>query len=273
MATADASRVTARGGKSREGRMTLGAHLIELRRRFLISAAALVVAMIVAFFIADPIIDLLTEPIREIAARRGIPNSALLNFGTITGGFDFRLRMAFSIGIFLAAPVLLYQIWAFIMPGLTRKEVRYTIGFLCAAIPLFFAGCYAGWIVMPHIIELMSTFVPEGGVNFFDYREYYDFIFKLLLVIGVAFVLPVLLVLLNFAGVMSGKAILKAWRWAILAITLFTAMATPAADVVSMFLLAIPMVGLYFAAVLVAIIHDRRVAKRLANDPVLGSLS
>lgn len=253
--------------------MSLGAHLLELRRRFLISAAALVVGMIIAFFIADPIIHLLTEPIREIADRRGTPNSALLNFGTITAGFDFRLRMAFSIGVFIAAPMLLYQVWAFIMPGLTRKEVKYTVGFLCAAIPLFFAGCAAGWFVMPNIIELMSRFVPEGGVNFFNYKEYYDFIFKLLLVLGVAFVLPVALVLLNFAGMMTGKAILKAWRWAILTITLFTAMATPAADVVSMFMLAVPMIVLYFAAVLVAILHDRQVAKRRAKDPVLGGLA
>ena len=253
--------------------MSLGAHLLELRRRFLISAAALVVGMIIAFFIADPIIELLTEPIREIADRRGIPNSALLNFGTITGGFGLRLRVAVSLRIFLAPPMLLYQVWAFIMPGLTRREMKYTLGFLAAAIPLFFAGCAAGWFVMPNIIELMSTFVPEGGVNFFEYKEYYDFIFKLLLVLGVAFVLPVLLVMLNLAGMMSGKAILKAWRWAILAITLFTAMATPAADIVSMFLLAIPMVVLYFAAVLIATINDRRVAKRRAADPVLGSLS
>ena len=83
-------------------------------------------------------------------------------FSTVTSGFDLKLRIAFAIGLLISAPVWLWQIWAFIMPGLTRKEIRYTIGFLAAAIPLFFAGCYVGLVVMPHIIELMASFVPEG---------------------------------------------------------------------------------------------------------------
>ena len=244
------------------------AHLIELRNRLLYTIVAVGVVFLALVPFANEVYAIIASPLMTV-----MPAGMSMIATEVASPFLTPLKFTLAAAVTLTIPFILYQIWAFIMPGLTRKEVRYTIGFLCAAIPLFFAGCYAGWIVMPHIIELMSTFVPEGGVNFFDYREYYDFIFKLLLVIGVAFVLPVLLVLLNFAGVMSGKAILKAWRWAILAITLFTAMATPAADVVSMFLLAIPMVGLYFAAVLVAIIHDRRVAKRLANDPVLGSLS
>jgi sec-independent protein translocase protein TatC len=148
------------------------------------------------------------------------------------------------------------------MPGLTRKEIRYTWGFLGSAIPLFFAGCFVGWLIMPHIVELMASFVPDGAGLFYDSSYYYDFILKLLLVIGVSFVLPVFLVLLNVAGVMSGKAILKGWRVAVLVITIFTAMATPAADVVSMLMLAGIMIVLYFGAVGVALLFDRRRFKR-----------
>lgn len=243
-------------------RMSLGQHLVELRKRLLISALGIVIGMVIAFLLAQPIIDLLTVPITMIAERTG---KAVLNFDTITGAFDLQIRIAFAVGLIISAPVWLLQLWLFIGPGMTRKEMRYTVGFLGAAVPLFFAGAFAGWLVMPHIIDLMSRFVPEGAANFFQYSYYYDFILKLLIVVGVAFVLPVFLVLLNLAGVMSGMAILKGWRIAVLAITIFTALATPAADVISMFLLAIPMLVLYFAAVGIALLVDRRRAKRAAT--------
>ncbi|MFS0733145.1 twin-arginine translocase subunit TatC [Microbacterium sp. 1P10UB] len=248
--------------------MSLGQHLIELRKRLMISALGLVAGMVIAFFLAKPIIDLLTVPISVIAERTG---KAVLNFDTVTGAFDLQIRIAFAVGLIISSPVWLSQIWLFIAPGMTRKETRYTVGFLGAAIPLFFAGTFAGWLIMPHIIELMSSFVPEGAANFFQYSYYYDFILKLLLVVGVAFVLPVFLVLLNVAGILSGMAILRGWRFAIIAITVFCALATPAADVISMFLLAIPMLGLYFAAVGIALLVDRRRARRAAAEFAAGA--
>jgi sec-independent protein translocase protein TatC len=254
--------------------MSLGQHLVELRRRLMIAALALVVGMVIAFIITDPVISLLTTPIAEIAARRGDDLTAL-NFDSITAGFDLRMRIAFAIGIIISAPLWMWQIWAFLMPGLTRKEVRYTWGFLGAAIPLFFAGCAVGFLIMPHIIELMSQFVPEQGALFYKYDYYYDFVFKLLLVVGIAFVLPVFLVALNVAGVMSGKAILKGWRVAILVSTIFAAVATPAADITSMLLLGGIMVVLYFAAALVSLLFDRgrrrREAKLVADETPPGA--
>jgi len=242
--------------------MGLGQHLVELRKRLMIAAAALVLGMVVAFFITDPVIHLITEPIRVIAERDGEASKVELMFSTITSGFDLRLRMSFAIGILVSAPIWLWQIWAFIMPGLTRKELRYTVGFLAAAIPLFFAGAYVGLLTMPHIVELMNSFVPEGGASFYDAAYYYDFVFKLLIVVGVSFVLPVFLVALNVAGVMSGKAILKGWRVAILVAVIFSALATPAADIVSMLMLAGILIVLFFAAAGVSLLFDRRKAKR-----------
>lgn len=241
--------------------MSLGAHLVELRKRLMYAALALVVGMVVAFIVADPVIHFITEPIRIITEKRGDDFSAL-NFGTVTAAFDMRMRIAFSIGLFISAPVWLWQIWAFIMPGLTRKEVRYTIGFVLAAVPLFFAGCYLGVMVMPHVIEIMWSFTPDGATNFYYAQEYYDFVFKLMIVIGVSFVLPVFLVALNLAGVMSGRAILKGWRVAIIIATVFAALATPAADVVSMLMLAGILIVLFFAAAGLSLIFDRRKRKR-----------
>ncbi|MEU4015839.1 twin-arginine translocase subunit TatC [Microbacterium sp. NPDC028030] len=252
--------------------MSLGAHLVELRKRLMYAALALVVGMVVAFIVADPVIHFITEPIRIITEKRGDDFSAL-NFGTVTAAFDMRMRIAFSIGLFISAPVWLWQIWAFIMPGLTRKEIRYTIGFVVAAVPLFFAGCYLGVMIMPHVIELMWSFTPDGATNFYYAQEYYDFVFKLMIVIGVSFVLPVFLVALNLAGVMSGRAILKGWRIAIIIATVFAALATPAADVVSMLMLAGILIVLFFAAAGLSLIFDRRKRKRdeatgLLPDPV-----
>jgi len=156
----------------------------------------------------------------------------------------------------------LYQIWAFLVPGLTKREVRYSIGFFLTAVPLFLAGCLSGWLVFPHIVTLLSSFAPTDSSSVFTAKSYFDFVLKLVLVIGVAFVLPLFLVLLNFIGVVSAKSILRSWRIAILVIVLFTAIATPAADIISMFLLAIPLVLLYFGAAGIAVLHDRRVAKR-----------
>ncbi|MCK3768214.1 twin-arginine translocase subunit TatC [Microbacterium aerolatum] len=248
--------------------MSLGAHLVELRRRLMICAAALVVAMLVAFFVTDPIIDFITAPVERIADEH--PEVIVgLTFSSVTAPFDLRMRMAFSIGIFLAAPVWLWQIWAFIMPGLTRKEMKYTIGFVAAAIPLFFAGCYVGSLVVPHVIELMATFTPDGANNLYEGKLYFDFIMKLMLVVGVSFVLPVFLVALNVAGIMSGRAILKGWRVAVLIASVFAALATPAADVVSMLLLAGILVVLFFAAAGVSMLFDRRKTKQMKAEGLL----
>lgn len=243
--------------------MTLAQHLIELRKRLMIAAIALVVGMVVAFIITGPVIELMSVPIRQIAEQRG-DDFARLNFGTVTSAFDLRVRIAFAIGLLLSAPVWLWQVWAFLMPGLTRREIRYTAGFLGAAIPLFFTGAFVGWLVMPHVVEIMATFVPQQGAQFYDAVYYYDFVFKFVLVIGVSFVLPVFLVALNLAGVMSGRAILKGWRVAVLVATLFAAVATPAADVISMLMLAGILIVLFVAAAGLSLLFDRRRAKRQA---------
>lgn len=248
--------------------MSLGAHLIELRRRLVISAIALVVAMVVAFFITDPIIAFIAEPVNRIAQERG-EDLVGLTFSSVTSPFDLRLRIAFSIGIFLSAPIWLWQIWAFLMPGLTKKEIRYTIGFVAAAVPLFFAGCYVGTLIVPHVIELMATFTPEGANNLYETSAYYDFVFKLMLVVGISFVLPVFLVVLNVAGIMSGRDILKGWRYAILIASTFAALATPAADLVSMLLLAAILTVLYFAAALLSLLFDKRKNKKAAAAGLL----
>ncbi|WP_298039470.1 twin-arginine translocase subunit TatC [uncultured Microbacterium sp.] len=250
--------------------MSLGGHLKEARRRLIISAIGVVIGMVIAFFVTDAIIWYITSPIRILDEARGTETPfAQFVFSGVSSAFDLRLRIAFAIGVLLSAPVWLWQIWAFIMPGLTRKEIKYTIGFVSAAIPLFFGGAYVAVMVAPHVIEVMSNFVPEGGVNYFNAKEYYDFIFKFIIVIGIAFVLPVFMVALNFAGLLTGKTMLKGWRWAVLIASLFAAIATPAADIFSMLLLAGILVVLYLVASILSMILDRGRRKRAKAQGLL----
>lgn len=250
--------------------MSLGQHLIELRKRLFRSAIAVLLGAVIGWFVYPWVWDGLRAPIEIIAESR----SAVLNYQGITTAFDVHMQIAIYAGILISSPVWLYQIFAFLVPGLTGKEKRYTFGFVFTAIPLFLAGCVAGWFVVPHIVILLNSFVPAEDAAFIDAKDYLGFVLKLILAVGIAFVLPVFLVLLNFVGVMSARAILKGWRIAILMITLFTAIATPAADPFSMFLLAVPMVFLYFVAVGVAFWHDAIAARKLKRlDAEFGSAS
>ena len=259
-------------------RMSLGDHLRELRKRLFISAIAIVVAAVIAFVnwgwvanlfglpwtmrnLTSIVQDGMRVPIDQLAKS----HNAVISYTTVSSAFDLTVQIGLTIAILIASPVWLFQVFAFLVPGLTGKEKRYTFGFFFSAVPLFLAGGFVGWLLFPHMVELLASFTPSKDSILLDAKYYYDFIIKLVLAVGVGFVLPVFLVLLNFVGVLSAKAILGGWRVAVLVITLFCAIATPAVDVASMFLLAVPMVALYFAAVLVATVHDRAAARRLAR--------
>ncbi|BAU32395.1 twin-arginine translocase subunit TatC [Microcella alkaliphila] len=246
-----------------EGRMTLGQHLVELRKRITIAGVAIIIAAIGGWWLVDPIWAALSEPVLRIAEEQD--RDASLTYVTVGEAFDTHLIIMFLVGIVVASPVWLYQLWAFIVPALHKNEKGYAVGFLVAGAPLFISGCVAAWLVFPNIVTLLTGFAFSDSATLLQARIYLDFAVKFILAIGVGFVLPLLLVLLNFARVVSAQAMLKAWRWAILAIATFTALATPAADVLSMVLLAIPLVGLYFAACAVAAFNDRRIARKEAT--------
>ncbi|GAA1964083.1 twin-arginine translocase subunit TatC [Microbacterium deminutum] len=250
--------------------MTLGQHLREFRRRMIWAVVGLLIGSVAGWFLSGFILEAMRAPIAALAEQQH--RLAELNYDNITGAFDLRIRIALTIGIVLSSPVWLYQIWAFLVPALNRKELRYGLGFFLSAVPLFLAGCAAGALVVPHVVELLTSFAPSESSSLIEASQYFDFVLKLVLAIGIAFVLPVFLVLLNFVGVLSGRTIIRSWRIALLTIVVFAGIATPSADVISMFLLAIPMVVLYLAAAGIARIHDRRVARTAAAlDTALGA--
>lgn len=243
--------------------MSLGEHLVELRNRIIIIAIAIAIGAVGGWFLSDLVWTALEVPVEQIATSQG--RDAQIVFPTVTGAFDLKVQLAIWSGVIISSPVWMYQIFAYFVPALTRKERRYVFGFFFSAVPLFLIGCFTGWLVLPRMVSMFTSFVPNEAASFLDASYYFQFVIKLMIAIGIAFIIPVFLVMLNFIGILSAKAIISNWRIAVVVILSFTAIATPSADVVSMFLLAVPMIVLYFASWLIAVLHDRRAAKRQAE--------
>ena len=247
-----------------EGRMPLRAHLVEFRNRVLVAGIAVLVGAVAGWFVYDSVFEALIQPLRDIAAD---PTREIrVNFGNVATSFDLQVQISIWIGVILSSPVWIFQLWAFVTPGLTRRERWYAIGFMVAAVPLFLGGVALAWLILPNAITFLTGFTPETPDNFegniasniIEARDYLAFVTRLLLAFGVAFLIPVVMVGLNFTGLVSGRALLKAWRVAIVMIFLFAAVASPTPDLTPMFALAGPMVLLFFVAVGIALVNDWR---------------
>jgi sec-independent protein translocase protein TatC len=245
-----------------DGRMSLGDHLRELRRRIIIAAAAVAVGSVLGWFEYDWLFNRIMAPLRKIAAERhGLVN---INFGGITQPFTVQLQVALFVGIIVASPVWLFQLWGFIVPGLSKKEKRTSMAFIGAAVPLFLLGCFFATRTVERAVEVLLGFTPKGAANLPDAALYLTFVTRFILAFGLAFLLPVFLVGLNVAHVLPARVMLKGWRIAVLLIFVFAAMMTPTPDAWTMLVLAMPMVGLFYAAVGVATLLDRR---RVRHEP------
>lgn len=209
----------------------------------------------------DLVFNELQRPIVELASKPG--SNVTINFPTVVSAFDVRLQVSIFLGILMSAPVWLYNLWAFITPGLKKRERRYTIGFVFASVPLFIGGTALAWSSLPTFVVVLVGFTPDGAANVINASEYILFTVRILLVFGLAFVLPVALVILNFAGVITAENIIKSWRMAVFISAVVGAIATPVAEPMAMFLLMIPLLILYFLAAGVAFLHDRRIAKKI----------
>ncbi|WP_262852601.1 twin-arginine translocase subunit TatC [Mumia quercus] len=250
--------------------MPLAEHLRELRDRLLKAVLAIVAATIFAAFFYDQLLDLLTGPWeRAIDNLRdsGHPVQAELTFPGIAEPFTFALKISLVAGLVLSSPVWLYQIWTFIVPAMHRNERRWTLLFCAIAGPLFIIGFVTGYYVLPKGIELLISFTPEGVSNLNSLSDYLGFVLRILLVFAVAFEIPLFVILLNGMGAVSAKQLAAARAWIIVGTFVFAALATPSTDPITMLFLALPMTVLFLIAEVVAMIVDRRRAKR---DEALG---
>jgi sec-independent protein translocase protein TatC len=247
-----------------EGRMPLKAHLKEARNRLFICLGAVLVTTIVAAFFYQPLLHFIIDQVDRAGGE--------INYRTAVSPLDMAVKVSLWMGLIAASPVLLYQVWAFIVPGLQKKERRTAMAFIAVAVPLFVGGVALGLYVVPHLLSYFFHLTPDGGLNIVDITDFLPFVTRLTLACGVAMVIPVLMVGLNLAGVLPTRAILKHWRIIVFIITLFSAIAAPGGDALSMLVLAVPMLILFGAAIVVCWLFDRRRAKRAARtDPSQAS--
>lgn len=250
--------------RSESARMPLLEHLREFRKRVVRSAAAISLAAIIGWFFYNEIITKLAEPVCDLAAaqRTGSNTCGSLYINGVLGPLNLQIKVALLTGVIIAAPIWLYQLWAFIAPALHRKERRNSIFFFVAATPFFAAGTFLGYSILPIAIEVLFGFTPDALTNLVKFDDYLDFVMRAILLFGIAFELPVFLVTFNLIGFLSGTAILRPWRIWVFSIVLFVAGFTPSADPLSMALLAVPLILLYLLSGLFALWNDRRRAKK-----------
>ncbi|MDN4482012.1 twin-arginine translocase subunit TatC [Demequina lignilytica] len=248
--------------------MSLADHLREFRKRLILSAIGIALGMVAGWFLYTPVFEGLQAPVLAVAER----NDALVtvNFSGVATALDMQLKVSVLLGVVISAPWWLYQLWAFVAPGLKTTERRYTVGFLATAIPLFFSGVVFAWWVFPRAIDILISFTPEGAANLLDAQTFMTFAMRLVIAFGLAFVFPVVMIALTWAGVVKARTWLKGWRWAVFLIFLAAAILTPTPDAVTMLFMAGPMVALYFAAVGVGLARERAVRRRTPEEERLA---
>jgi sec-independent protein translocase protein TatC len=246
------------------GRMPLIEHLRELRSRLFKSTLVIALATTVTWFFYNDIITQLAKPVCDLkfAQETGAESCGALYISGVLGPLNLQIKVAILSGIIVAAPVWLYQLWAFIAPALHRKEKRNSIFFIIAATPFFAAGAFLGYTILPIAVEVLFGFTPDALNNLVKFDDYLDFVMRAILLFGIAFELPVFLITFNLIGFLSGKAILKPWRGWVFGITLFVAAFSPTADPLSMMALAVPLILLYFFSGVFALFNDRRRARK-----------
>ncbi len=244
-----------------DGRMALSDHLRELRARILKVLLIVLTGLAVSLVFFDQLYDLVYYPIN--VAKDRLPDDAnLLTSNGPGAGLLIYFKLCGFASVVLTSPFWLYQIWAFILPGLHARERKWTRVFAAIAGPLFLAGVVLGYVTLPKGLEILIGFNPEGLTNLVDFDGYLSFFSRTLLVFGIAFEIPLFVVLLNLAGVVSGKSLGAHRPWIIVGVFVFAAVATPSADPFTMTLMAIPMVVLFLISEQIARYNDRRRAKQ-----------
>ncbi|MER5470893.1 twin-arginine translocase subunit TatC [Streptomyces sp. NPDC002935] len=260
-----------------EGRMPLADHLRELRNRLAKAVLAIVLVTIVAAFYYNDIIDFFTKPVldsvgcpetfAELAKQPKNHRCAQITINGLLAPFTLALKVSLMAGVVLASPVWLYQLWAFVAPGLHRSEKKYAYGFVASGVPLFFGGAFFAYKVLPTTAKVLIEFTPNGVDNLLPLDDLLDLVTRMVVVFGLSFELPLLLVMLNLTGILTGRRMLGWWRAMIMGITVFAALATPSTDPLTMLALAGPIWILYFGAVVFSLLNDRRKRRRDEAGP------
>ena len=257
---------------SEDGRMALVDHLREFRYRLIVSVASVLVVAFAAWYFFQGLFDVVMWPLDQAvrAIKLDRPDLQIkVSYEGIASSLLLRLEVSVIAGLIISCPVWLYQFWAFIMPGLYARERRWALTFLASAMPLFLTGVAVGYFIMPRGYQFMLGFVPKDS-NALSLLEANNFLateMKIVLLFGFSFLLPVVLVMLNLFGVITGDQLRRFRKFGIFLCFVFAAVVTPSTDPFSMTALALPMALLYYVAEVISRRHDAR--KAAANDLAL----
>lgn len=247
---------------SSETGMTLVEHLTELRKRLIICVLAVAVGMLIGFLAYEWIFDFLVHPYRQVAdGSNSLTGGDLLQTDPLEG-FGVRMKSSAYAGIALAMPVILWQIWRFVTPGLYPHERRYAVPFVVSALLLFVLGAGLAYYTLPRALDFLIDIAGEGFVTAFSANKYFQLITYMMLAFGIGFEFPIVLIFLQMAGILDTDTLRRGRRYAIVGICVLVAVITPSGDPISMLMLSVPMVIFYEVAILIGSFITKRQAAR-----------
>jgi sec-independent protein translocase protein TatC len=242
--------------------MTLGAHLQELRSRIVKSALGILLGTGLIWARYEQAFSFLRRPYDD--AHIANPHTILALTG-VTSGLALQLHIALVGGLILSSPIWIYQVWRFVAPGLHRHERKWAFLFTGIAFPLFLAGCWLGYVALPGALTALFHFTPANVSNVTNVDSYISFTLHITLFFGLGFLLPLIMLMLSLLGAVSGRTLLKSWRWIVLGSLFFGAIATPNGDPLGMTIISLPIMALCAVAVAIAMFNDRRVSRKVAQ--------
>jgi len=251
---------------SPDDRMTLTEHLAELRSRIIRSLLAVVLGVIVLLALYDQVLNFLRGPYNQLCADNKQVQCDLIFIGPLEG-LTTRLQICTYGGIILALPVILWQVWRFIVPALHKNEKQYAIPFIFSAIILFLLGAVIAYYTLTPALDFLISWAGSGVKAQFTVSKYVSLVGLMMAVFGVAFEFPVLLVFLQLVGVLTPQVLMKGWRYAIMIVFVIAGVITPSGDPYSMLALAIPMSLFYLISIVIGLLFQkRRRAAEAAGD-------
>lgn len=241
------------------GQMTLAEHLAELRMRIIRAGLAVIIGTVIVIAFYDQVLEFLKVPYDNLCDRRGAEFcDSSLNILDPLEGVTVRLRVSFYGGVLLALPVLLWQLWRFIVPALHKNERRYGLGFVVSSVVLFLIGGALAFTTLERALEFLISWSGSGVEATFRIDAYLRLVVLMIFAFGVGFTIPVMLIFLQLLGVLKWRTLLKAWRYAIVGTFVIAAAITPSGDPISLLALSVPLIVLYFVAVLIGWLVQRR---------------
>lgn len=245
------------------GEMTLWEHFREFQTRLFRAVIAILIGAGIAWVMYDRIFAFIAAPFNDVVEQaRAQGKQITLAVNGVTDAFSLQLEIVLVTGAIISAPFWLYQLWRFLAPGLTGKERRWAYVFVLAATPLFLLGALIAYLAMPSLLHLFLGFTPANVANIINVSDYLSFTLQLMVFFGVGAIIPLVFVMLNVVGILSGRTLLRQWRWLVIGVLVFAATATPTADPFNMMLVAIPFAALVAVAIVIMLLNDARRARR-----------